>query len=52
LTAVKNKSTSQREHLPVIIINTIIGGVVIAISAVRGLRNVKAMKRLIEISRM
>jgi len=48
----KNRPATQSEHLPVIIIGTIVGGVALALSAVGVFKNAKAIKRLLEIRRM
>jgi hypothetical protein len=48
----KNRSALQSEHLPVVIIGTIIGVVALAFSSVGIVKNLKAIKRLVEISKM
>ena len=48
----KYRTTLQNEKLPVRIVWTIIGGAALAISSVGLLRNLKEVKRLIQISRM
>jgi hypothetical protein len=48
----KNRSALHSERLPVVIIGTIIGGVIMAFSSVGIAKNLKAIKRLVEISKM